>query len=382
MSNELSIVNTIIYFSTAFLIAIMLCSLSERGHSRTVMFGSFRLFNIKFGKLILLFLAAQPLIYLFAERSLEVGTDTAYTYYPYYYLGYCKAGKVYEGIEYAFIELFRFAYNVTDSFNGCLWVIGEILIVLFLCVLSKCFSKKNLCIAVIIFISYYYFPSFNILRQSFAMMIIVLAIDQLRLKKYFSFVVWVALASLFHTSALVCLPIILFDVVSKKTRKTRIFLLITIVISITSISSIYSFLVNSSIFSKLGNYNLSTNIPFSEMLMFAFKGLLFELPVILLFVFTVLNHVRKLEGWDFTIFSMLLAECCFWLVASINPVFMRLSYFYQLSIFWAIFRVMEFCTTKQSEMLVKIGFITYLFVRMFLFYFVWGYDAIIPYSFA
>lgn len=382
MANKITLIESLLLFSIAFLFLFFLCSLSENSDSIKLKYKNFSFFSFNLIKIFMLFLAIQPLIYLFAERSLQVGTDTAYTYYPYYYIGYCQMGNAYDGIEYGFMALFRFAYSVSNSFNGCLWVLGEILFGSYFVILSKIFSRKRFLISVLVFITYYYFPSFNILRQSFAMMLVLLGLDYLKRNKKIYFIILILVASLFHTSALVCLPILIFDYLSNKSKTKRIISIFLTVLIIISISPIYNFLLDTTIFSKLSNYVLSTELSFIEMLSFAFKGLLFELPIIISFIYLIIMKKRKIEGWDFTIVSMMIAECSFWIISSINPVFMRLSYYFQMSFYWAIPEIMRYYNRNKLSIIVKVVLIIYLLFRLFLFYFVWGYDAIIPYSFA
>lgn len=379
MANELTAIESSLYFMVIFSITLFLCYLSKKGNYITVVFEKNELCRFSLSKITLLLLAAQPLVFMFASRSLSVGTDTLYTYYPYYYQGYCVNGRSYDGIEYGFMMLFRFAYNCSNSFNGCLWIIGEFLLIVYLLILSKIFARDVFLLSVVIFLAYYYFPSFNILRQSFAMMIILLAYENLHHKNYKKFLLNVFFASLFHTSALICTPILVFDIISRKSAIIRKIGLVLIVGTIASFPTIYDILLNSNIFTKLDNYVLTANVPISQMLFVAFKGLLFEIPLIAIFVFLLCKR-GKICGWDYTMIAMLLIDCCFWVICSINPVFMRLSYYYQLSFFWVIPRIIEL--TGEKSFILKIGIIIYIIVRMFLFYFIWGYDSVVPYSFA
>ena len=167
--------------------------------------------------------------------------------------------------------------------------------------------------------------------------------------------------------------------ISRKSNLIKQIGIILIVGGVTSVSTIYTLLINSNIFIKLDNYVLATDVSFAQMLEFAFKGLLFEIPLIIIFIYLLYKREKKIEGWDYTLVAMLVTECCFWGICSINPVFMRFSYYYQLSFFWIIPRIIELV---EKKFLFRIGIVIYILIRMFLFYFVWGYDSIIPYSFA
>ena len=213
-------------------------------------------------------------------------------------------------------------------------------------------------------------------------MLMLLAYEYLRNKKYVRFTLVALLASLFHTSALVGFTILIFEKISEKPTLIRKVGIVLIVPVVASITPIYNFLMRSNIFTKLGNYVLTKNVPISEMFFFALKGLLFEIPLIVIFLFLLLNNKREIVGWDYTLLAMIVIECGFWGVGSINPVFMRLSYYYQLAFFWIIPRIMEILNTKEKTGILKLGIIGFIFVRMFLFYFIWCYDGIIPYSFA
>lgn len=91
--------------------------------------------------------------------------------------------------------------------------------------ISSIYSQsKIITMSVFLFLTWgYYFLTFNTIRNYFALALIVFAIKFILDKKYIKFIIMVVLASLFHKSALICLPLYFFAN-RKFTKQTYIFI--------------------------------------------------------------------------------------------------------------------------------------------------------------
>lgn len=74
----------------------------------------------------------------------------------------------------------------------------------------------------------YYFMTFNTIRNYFALAVAVFAIKYLDKKKYIHFILLIIVSSLFHKSALVCIP--LYLLATKKYRLKHIYILLGVLI--------------------------------------------------------------------------------------------------------------------------------------------------------
>lgn len=90
-------------------------------------------------------------------------------------------------------------------------------------------NSTNAWLSVYLYITlFYYFFSFNYIRQFIAISIVLIAWSFLKDKKIFTFIVFVVLAASFHTSALIALLLIFVFLARKKTKLIPLILLSTI----------------------------------------------------------------------------------------------------------------------------------------------------------
>lgn len=150
---------------------------------------------------------------LFATIRYNIGTD--YMNYWYYYNG--------AGDYYSFEVLFRFlnmiAKNVFHGFYGVLLLSALLTYGFLLATLVRLKDHISISVALWVYYCYYYVASFNVMRQLIAVSIVLYATVLLAENKNIMFVLWVVVASLFHTSAILTLVFLLLRQLQKvKTR--------------------------------------------------------------------------------------------------------------------------------------------------------------------
>lgn len=87
-------------------------------------------------------------------------------------------------------------------------------------------QSYNIKLSIFLFLTWgYYFFTFNTIRNYLALAIVIYSITYIFDKKYYKFVLWVLIASLFHKSALICIP---FYIIASKKISKQTYLLIAI----------------------------------------------------------------------------------------------------------------------------------------------------------
>lgn len=191
-------------------------------------------------------------------RDQTVGTDLKYLYSGYY--------PMFRNASWDSIQ------NVTRSGH---WEWGFCALCKILCYIStdvRCFiiatsilsvvpyaifiyrNSEDVVFSTIFYLTFHVFTiGLNLVRQPIAIGIVLLGLEELKQKRYIRFICIVLFASLFHTSALVALILVLVDHL-KYTRNSFIWLTFVTVIATVGYSYIFEFLV--------GNTGLSETYSF------------------------------------------------------------------------------------------------------------------------
>ena len=196
-----------------------------------------------------LLIAFNAITILAAFRG-NTGTDTLKFYEPFYEK-YILYGSKYQGIEFGFYWLCKFGYALFNSFEGVLFTIATVIWFNFFYVIKYFKNLKiNLVIYSIFLISFYMGPSMNIMRQLVATSFFLIAITKILEHKLWQYIVWIIVASLFHTSAIILLPIyfLYVDIENKKYKNFFFTLMICLLPVIFFL--FFKVVINIPIFSK------------------------------------------------------------------------------------------------------------------------------------
>lgn len=108
-----------------------------------------------------------------------------------------------QGIEFGFKLLMVVVRTFTTDFNIFLIVYGIIYIIPVIYMLNKYRAHIDLFSTVLLYFSVFFFSSFSPIRQSIAASFGLLAFDNMHERKIFKSAVWIIVATLFHSAALV-----------------------------------------------------------------------------------------------------------------------------------------------------------------------------------
>lgn len=143
-------------------------------------------------------------LFLIAALRNNVGTD---------YANYKQAFEYYlAGINptwFNFEKGFIFLINLFMALKLDLqiWFAAFAGIIMYFTFRSYKKSSLNVMFSIYLYFAlYFYFGSLNVVRQFIALSFVLCAIGALIKKQYFKYIVWILLASLFHTTALIMLP--------------------------------------------------------------------------------------------------------------------------------------------------------------------------------
>lgn len=139
------------------------------------------------------------LLLLLAGFRMNTGTD----YGNYYRLFYDKTLQ--SQLEIGFQWLIKLTNTIYyNSFNLFIFLVSSISVIL------KYFYFKQFkypSIGLVIYVGYFYHGlEYNVIRQGLAISLLLYSINCIRKRYFLKFILWVAMASLFHISALIFLP--------------------------------------------------------------------------------------------------------------------------------------------------------------------------------
>lgn len=268
-----------------------------------------------------MFISAFLLILIVALRSPSMGVDLGGIgrggyIDAYYHIGEMSWSSIFSSREYLNYE---FGYILYSKLLYCIYPNHQFLLII-TAVLSICpfwilFSKysKNYFFSILVYLSMPLFLlSYSGLRQSIAIGLCCIAALSLCEKKIIKFLIWVLLASLFHSSALFfVLACPLYYI--KMKQKTRLLLLVLLPIPYLNKTKLFVALCNL--------FGYSYQITETG----AFMFLIF---LVLLYVFVTLYEVEADGGWK----NLLFVACILQTMSGINSVVMRVGYYYLLSL--------------------------------------------------
>lgn len=176
---------------------------------------------------IYIFMSFVILFVFAAFRDESVGTDTLN--YKRIFLILQNGGKISQEIGWKWLN------NLVIYFDGNfqdLLVVSTLLILMPIFYVSKKYSENPMFSIFLYYTFYIYLQSLNITRQSFAVSIVFLAIMFLIKKKHVAYVLLVLLAAFFHTTALLCLPLIFVHRIPDKENLYLISVIVSMFIGI------------------------------------------------------------------------------------------------------------------------------------------------------
>lgn len=214
---------------------------------------------------------------------------------------------------------FEFGYVLSNWIFGRLGATFDVFMVVYYAVCVFCVSRfiykysDDIPMSYMIFMSLGAFVTmFGILRQSLGLAILLLAIPSIKKKHFIRYLLWILLASLFHKTLLLAIPLYFLD--RLRVKRSTYFKMIVCSLVIVAATPIFS-MVLSKIIQLLGKDYSPTAFAWNNM----------YLVIVFLAAFVALFYDFKNDGddnvfhWGF-IFALLIQSLTFY-----YPVFSRIS---------------------------------------------------------
>lgn len=164
------------------------------------------IFAITKNKILLIF-SFLILLLVGGLRSVNIGTDTI-SYQELF--NWSRNGSEWvKSFEYGYYFLNRFVHLMGGEFQLVIFL--SMMLVLTPIFIVSYIDSKNPNYSILLFVLlYFWLYSFNLSRQYIATSILLIAYYYLKKARVYSFVIWVLIASLFHTSALFSFFVLFF----------------------------------------------------------------------------------------------------------------------------------------------------------------------------
>lgn len=362
--------SSLIFYITVFLIVFILVKLAVK-HGIENIDG-----KVKYKKIyyVLYGMAALVLILVSGLRY-YVGTDYIS------YINIFNEASMYSldtmlstRIEVGYVILNKLLAMIFTSPYVAIFVTSAIIVIFIFMGAHKLIkNKNNLPYSILIFMLTLYPQSFNMVRQAMAIAICFYAYSFLFERKPIKYILFILLATSFHSSAILCLP--LYFLYSKKSdkKKLRNIVLIIFLIVILNFNIIIWLFNNVSIFSKYLAYldvqigsinivNLITVIPICLLLIIFYKALVAKddrLGLLIYFIF----------------YATILSQ-----FASYIMYFDRIALYFSVAAYIVYPSIIDISKNKETKYVVKFVIIGFYLYEFILKYYLWGFSDIFPYN--
>jgi transmembrane protein EpsG len=202
---------------------------------------------------------------------------------------------------------------------------SSFLLLIFIYMMINDQSKNiNVGLAIFIFMTLFYFGSYNILRQYIAIGIVFYSYKYLIKKDFYKFLFLIIFAALFHITALIVLPIYLF---TGQVRYKNIKLVVFIGIIIIIFYFYETFLASFISYEAFERYAVFTADAERE---FGIGQIMLRLPILLPLLFYKKKIISFIKEYE-TLFYLIIIEPFLGVFAYISPNANRISLYYSIA---------------------------------------------------
>lgn len=173
-------------------------------------------------------------------RDLSVGTDVnKYVAPNFYYANKSESLQEYSDIvkqEPLYTLLTYFIVKITGSIHWILFVIQLIMTTLVYMAIYRQREKIPMWISMLVYMVFIYTRFLNLIRQGIAVCIIIFSFGYVQNRKPIKFLIAIIIASLFHRTAILAIPIyILYWIINKNDKNSNIILMVSYILLILSV---------------------------------------------------------------------------------------------------------------------------------------------------
>lgn len=252
-----------------------------------------------------------------------------------------------------------------------MFLIYNFLTLLFL-YLSLAKEDKNIrIISYYIYLFIFYISSFNIIRQMLSVSIILYSFSFLNKNKKLHYILFVLFASLFHKTALICLPLCLINLDKRKIKNIILLLIFVFAINIDNILTIITkldFFSHFSTYTKEYSGTINNKMFFVDLLIWIYL-LIYEKKII------KQNKNNNLYIFLYTI-SLILSLSGF-----ISPFLKRIAIYFKIPVIYSLSTILIAEENKRNRIFNFLLIICYTIGIFFISIFLLKHSGVIPYHF-
>ncbi len=306
-----------------------------------------------------------------ALRAELIGTDTVNYINTFNLIKVTDFSQMFDSFRYenGYIVLNKIVSYISSNPQSIIIVTSFIVLYLILNGIKN--TSENKVFSVVLFITlYYYFVSFNAIRQYIAIGLLIVAYNYIKKRKLFKFIIFVLIATAFHQLALIFLPLYLFYGI-KLNYKKLLFIATSFVIFLVGFDTILDF-----VFSVLPEYSYYQGTEYFEG-----GGVLTSLVSgsILLFGLLMRGTTKTDKEFDFLLLIVLFSFLTS-LMSTRVILFNRLNYYFE------IFNIFFIPKAVNMEKNPKLRLIYYIVISSITIFYcvirlIEGWHRVIPYKF-
>lgn len=314
-----------------------------------------------------LFIISFLISFLPAGLRYGIGTDYFYTYVPYFYW---IGNGTKEFSEQGFNLLNKIIFNLTGDYK-ILFFVTAFIILGFIYKAIWDNSDNKMQSVLLIFIGQSYFYSMNLVRQAIAMAIILWSFKFLKNKKYFKALICILLASSFHVSALLMIPILLISTCDIKST-TKVVIIMLLIICKPIISNIIEYLMG---FTKYNWYfqkglfteNIAITLVIQNLIIF-----LLDIYYQKIYKDKVSKELKILSNINFI-------GICMMSLSTYVPLIYRIIRYCTIFQILYIPKLLNLSTNKENKMCFSSGLMLLMFICMYYQIIICGGEEVYPY---
>lgn len=318
------------------------------------------------------------LLFFISAIRYDVGQDYQHWLEVYNWIEKGYAGGEYVEIGYRLLNVIIQKIPIFNVYF--LYIITSAIIIFsFGYVIKKNVEPKYWFLSLFIFIgSGIFFATLNLVRQYIAIVIVLLGLHFLMQNKYIRFILFVLLASLFHTSSFIMILFIPFYILFRNQKHEKILLLIYIislifiVIDIRQFIDFFSFLIP-----ERWKWYLESNFLTHK----NYSAVVKQLFPNLILIFIMINRRKITEKEDvfyLMLFVNVIITNCFYGVL----VLLRLSYFFDVALIFLIPTIIELLNKydKKIKLLGYLSIVGYYSLLTIVTIFIMNGHGVMPYQ--
>jgi len=316
--------------------------------------------------LTVLIIAIVPSL-LAGFRAFDVGTDTS-SYVRYFNYSDLQFDLLTSN-EYFFWKLFEFSNNLFNDVSITFFLIAFLTYGLAFIAIFQLVRKEHVGVVTFIYLCLFYQEGFNIIRQMLALSIILLAIPYILERKRIKYILLVIVGTLFHISALVCIPMYWIYQNKKITLYKYIGRIMLLLIFIVFFEDIFLFITKYDAFSRFSNYEnqfIYNDLWWKNILLFS------PLYFVLILMNKSLKNNKKMKK-EYPMFQFYWFLAILYITTSVlrlyvNWVF-RIGYYFELGILLYIGAYINTCVYKRRYLYMTLVIMFFTFYYFFLNYY-------------